>query len=88
VAEVEIYTGAFCGYCSRAKRLLDTKGVPYTEISVTFEVGRRAEMVERSGGRDTVPQVFIDGVHIGGSDDLARLEAHGRLDPLLNSDTG
>jgi glutaredoxin 3 len=79
---VEIYTGSFCGYCRRAKRVFERRSVPFTEINVTFDDARRAEMVERSGGRTTVPQVFIDGVHIGGSDDLIRYEAAGRLDGL------
>lgn len=84
MANVEIYTKAFCPYCTRAKRLLDDKGVAYDEFDITMGGPKRAEMVDRSGGRTTVPQVFIDGKHIGGSDDLATLDDEGGLDPLLN----
>ena len=85
MAKVEIYTSPFCPYCHRAKRLLDDKGVAYEEIDVMANPRRRPEMVERAGGRTTVPQVFIDGQHIGGSDDLAALDARGGLDPLLQA---
>ena len=83
MAKVEIYTKAFCPYCTRAMRLLDSKGVAPEEYDITMGGPRRAEMIERSGGRMTVPQVFIDGRHIGGSDDLAALDARDGLDPLL-----
>jgi glutaredoxin 3 len=83
MAKVEIYTKAFCPYCSRAMRLLAAKGVTPEEHDITLGGPRRAEMLERAGGRTTVPQVFIDGRHIGGSDDLAALDARGGLDPLL-----
>ena len=83
MAEVEIYTGPFCGFCYRAKRLLDSKGVVYDDIDVMRAPERRREMVARAGGRTTVPQIFIDGRHIGGADDLAALDAEGRLDRLL-----
>ncbi len=83
MAKVEIYTTMFCGYCARAKRLLDSKGVPYTEIGVDMDAEGRRRMTERAGGRTTVPQIFIDGAHIGGSDDLTALDRAGRLDPLL-----
>jgi len=82
-ARVEIYTTPWCGYCARAKALLARKGVAFEEIDVEFGGAKRAEMVERAGGRSTVPQIFIDGRHIGGSDDLHALEARGGLDPLL-----
>jgi glutaredoxin 3 len=81
--EIEIYTTPWCAYCSRAKRLLTDKGVTFTEIDLWQESGRRAEMVERAGGRSTVPQVFIDGRGVGGSDELAALDASGALDRLL-----
>ena len=81
--EVEIYSSMLCGFCYRAKKLLDMKGVDYREIDVMLHPRRRREMTERSGGRTSVPQIFIDGVHIGGSDDLVALEAQGKLDPLL-----
>jgi glutaredoxin 3 len=85
---VEIYTTPLCPYCWRAKQLLDRKGVAYAEIDLWREPGRRAEMVERSGGRTTVPQVFVDGRPIGGSDDLHALEAAGELDALLAAAPG
>jgi glutaredoxin 3 len=83
MARVEIYSTMFCGYCARAKALLEKKGVAYENIDVIEDASRRDEMVERAGGRTTVPQIFIDGVHIGGSDELAALERQGRLDAML-----
>ena len=83
MARVEIYSRAFCGYCSRAKQLLAAKGVDYEEIDITMGGPRRIEMIERAHGRMTVPQIFIDGRHVGGSDELFALERDGRLDPLL-----
>ena len=83
MATVEIYTKAFCPYCSRAMRLLADKGVELQEYDITFGGPQRAEMIQRAQGRTTVPQVFIDGRHIGGSDDLAALDRQGGLDPLL-----
>ncbi|MEJ7925962.1 glutaredoxin 3 [Sphingobium sp. AN641] len=83
MARVEIYTKAFCGYCARAKALLGAKGVAFEEYDITTGGPRRAEMLERSNGGMTVPQIFIDGRHIGGSDDMAALERRGALDPLL-----
>jgi glutaredoxin 3 len=83
MAEVEIYTSMFCGYCARAKRLLASKGVEFQEIDVMMHPKRRAEMMQRAGGRHTVPQIFIDGAHIGGSDELAALDRAGELDGLL-----
>lgn len=80
---VEIYTSPFCGYCHRAKALLSKKGVAYTEIDVLSTPGARQEMERRSGGGRTVPQVFIDGRAVGGSDRLAELDRMGELDPLL-----
>jgi glutaredoxin 3 len=79
---VEIYTTGLCGYCFRAKRLLDRKGVPYTEYDVTFDPKKRAEMRERAG-RDTVPQIFIDDRSIGGSDEIHALDEDGQLDDML-----
>jgi glutaredoxin 3 len=80
---VIVYSQPFCGYCSAAKRLLTAKGAAFTEIDVMSEAGRRGEMIERSGGRRTVPQIFIDGRHIGGYDDLSALDSTGELDRLL-----
>jgi glutaredoxin 3 len=82
VPQIEIYTSPFCGYCTRAKALLSRKGVAFQEIDA-LEDGRRKEMVTRAGGRRTVPQIFIDGHHIGGCDDLYALDAAGGLDPML-----
>lgn len=83
VPTVEIYTKAFCGYCFRAKRLLDSKGIEYQEHEVYFGGPERQEMIQRSGGRTTVPQIFIDGRHIGDCDELLSLERQGKLDELL-----
>jgi len=82
--QVEIYTKSWCGYCARAKRLLDDKGVEYTEYDVTSDLELENEMMERSG-RFSVPQIFIGGLGIGGSRELAQLEAMGKLDPLLEA---
>jgi len=81
--KVEIYTKMFCPYCVRAKRLLGEKGVDFEEYDITLGGPQRAEMIQRAHGRTTVPQVFIDGNHVGGSDDLAALERAGKLDPML-----
>lgn len=83
MAEVVIYTTPFCPYCARAKRLLDGKGVAYEEIDLYAQPARRREMVERAEGRTTVPQIFIDGVPYGGSDDIHALDREGKLDPIL-----
>jgi glutaredoxin 3 len=83
MARVEIYTKLFCGFCGAAKRLLDAKGIDYEEIDITMGGPRRAEMIQRANGRLTVPQIFIDGAHVGGCDDLHDLEKGGRLDPML-----
>ncbi len=83
--EVIIYSSPFCGYCAAAKRLLDGKGVEYTEIDVIFDPDKRREMIERSGRR-TVPQIFVGGTHVGGYDDLSALDSKGGLDPLLQPD--
>lgn len=80
---VEIYTTPYCGYCAMAKRLLDRKGVTYSEIDVSADPSLRAAMVQRANGRRTVPQIFIGATHVGGSDDLHALEHAGKLDPLL-----
>jgi glutaredoxin 3 len=82
-AKVEIYTQWGCPYCVRAKALLDAKGVAYDEIDVTMDRAKRQEMKERAPGASTVPQVFVDGQAVGGSDDLHALDAAGKLDALL-----
>ena len=80
---IEIYTTRWCGYCHAAKALLTRKGVTFTEINLSAEPGRRAEMMARANGRYTVPQIFIGETHVGGSDELHALERAGKLDPLL-----
>jgi glutaredoxin 3 len=85
MAKVEIYSSQFCGYCSRAKRLLSQKGVDYIDYDVMEDTSKRDEMIQRANGRMTVPQIFIDGKHIGGSDDLYALDGAGGLDPLLKA---
>lgn len=81
--KVEIYTKLYCGYCYRAKRLLDQKGVEFVEYDITLGGPKKAEMLERKPDAFTVPQIFIDGQAIGGSDDLSRLDREGKLDTLL-----
>ena len=83
MAKVEMYTTQWCGYCARARALLERKGVEFTEYDVEEQAGKREEARARSGGRTSVPQIFIDGKYIGGSDEMAALEAAGKLDPLL-----
>lgn len=85
MATVEIYTTPICGYCHRAKTLLSSKGVSFSEIDVMADPSRRAEMMERANGGRTVPQIFIDGTHVGGSDDLYALDRAGKLDALLGA---
>ncbi len=81
--KVEIYTKLTCGYCMRAKMLFEMKKVPFEEHAVDFGGAKRTEMMERSGGRMTVPQIFINGHHVGGCDELMWLEQQGKLDELL-----
>ena len=83
MARVEIYSTMFCPYCARAKSLLSRKGVTFENIDVMMEPAKRDEMAKRAGGRTTVPQIFIDGQHVGGSDELAALDRAGKLDPML-----
>jgi glutaredoxin 3 len=82
MAKVEMYTTPFCGYCARAKSLLEKKGAAYVEVDVMMDEKKRAEMRERAK-RSTVPQIFINGEYIGGSDELAALDQAGKLDALL-----
>ena len=81
--KVEIYTKMFCPYCTRAKKLLTDKGVAFEEHDITMGGPKREEMLARSNGGRTVPQIFIGETHVGGSDDLAAMERQGKLDPLL-----
>ena len=83
MAKVEMYTTQWCGYCARARALLQRKGVEFTEYDVEEEAGKREEARSRSGGRTSVPQIFIDGKYIGGSDEMSALEAAGKLDAML-----
>lgn len=82
---IEIYTTPWCGYCRAAKALLTRKGAAFNEIDVDDDPDRRQEMIERAGGRYTVPQIFIGATHVGGSDDLHALERAGKLDQLLTA---
>jgi glutaredoxin 3 len=83
-AQVELYAADWCPYCARARALLESKGVAFTEIDVEAVPGARSEMMTRGGG-DTVPQIFIGGRPVGGCDELHALDAAGRLDPLLKN---
>lgn len=83
MADVVLYTKPGCPYCSAALSLLKRKGVDYTDIVASNDPAKKAEMMQKSGGRSTFPQVFIDGKHVGGCDDLHALDARGGLDPLL-----
>jgi len=82
---IDIYTSPLCGYCHAAKRLLTAKGVTFNEIDVLVQPNRKAEMMQRSNGGRTVPQIFINDQHIGGCDDLYALDRQGKLDPLLQA---
>lgn len=83
MAPVTVYTKMFCPYCDRALALLAQKGVQVNEIKAGFDAAKKAEMIQRSGGRQTFPQIFIGEKHVGGCDDLHALDAKGGLDPLL-----
>ncbi len=82
-ARVEIYTTSFCGYCSRAKALLESKGVAFEEYKAGGNAEQKREMIQRSNGGYTFPQIFINDRHVGGSDEIHDLDRQGRLDPLL-----
>ena len=83
--QIEIYTRPLCGFCHAAVRLLKQKGVEYNETNIWTTDGAREEMIQRSNGGTTVPQIFIDGTHVGGCDDLYALEREGKLDPMLQA---
>jgi glutaredoxin 3 len=85
MAQIEIYSSPLCGFCHAAKRLLTEKAQSFTEIDVHRDPERRKEMMQRAQGRHTVPQIFIDGRHIGGCDELYALDRAGKLDPLLTA---
>ncbi len=80
---VEIYSSPLCGFCHAAKRLLKSKGIEFTEVNVLTSPGRKPEMIQRAGGRTSVPQIFIGDDHVGGCDDLFELERAGKLDQML-----
>jgi glutaredoxin 3 len=84
MVDVEIYTRMLCGYCMRAKALLSRKGVAFREFDASFDAEKRKEMIARTGGATTFPQIFIDGRHVGGCDELHALERKGELDRLLD----
>lgn len=83
MASVTIYTREYCGYCARAKALLASKGVDFEEKDATYSPDLRQEMIARANGGSTFPQIFINGRHVGGCDDLHALDRAGKLDPLL-----
>ena len=85
-AQIKMYTRRWCGYCTAAERLLDTKGVPYENIDVTGDHEKRQWLVDETGGRTTVPQIFINGKSIGGYDELKALDRRGDLDKMLRDD--
>ncbi len=84
MSKVEIYTASYCGYCFKAKDLLRNKNIEFTEYDVTTDQEGRANMTVRANGRTSVPQIFINDVHIGGCDELHKLEAEGKLDSILS----
>jgi glutaredoxin 3 len=83
VAKIEVYTKDYCPFCIRALALFDSKGVTYTNVDIQEQPNRRPEMIERANGQTTVPQIFIDGTHIGGCSDLLALESQNKLDALI-----
>jgi glutaredoxin 3 len=85
MAEIELYTTMYCPYCSRARALLQRKGAAFVDIDINEEPERRGEMIRRANGRTTVPQIFINGEHIGGCDELVALDRAGALDPKLET---
>ena len=85
MTDITIYTTELCGYCRRAKALLDEKGVAFKEIDVSYDPAERARMMQRAGGKRTVPQIFIGQTYVGGCDELYALNAKGGLDPLLGT---
>lgn len=86
MAKIEIYSSPLCGFCHAAKRLLGSKSTEFTEYNVLTNPGIKPEMIDRAGGARTVPQIFIDGKHVGGCDDLYALEREGKLDALLKGE--
>jgi len=85
MAHVTIYTRPFCGYCARALKMLNDKGADFTEVEAGMDPDKRREMMDRSGGRSTFPQIFVGERHIGGCDDMLALDREGKLDALLTA---
>lgn len=85
MTDITIYTRPYCPFCDRAMALLNQKGAAFHEIEAAFDPAKKAEMIDRSGGKATFPQIFIGGQHIGGCDDLLALDRAGKLDPLLQA---
>lgn len=85
VARIEIYSKTFCGFCVRARALLESKGVEFEEYVIDADRPKREEMIQRANGRTTVPQIFIDGRHVGGCSELVTLDRDGRLDSLIGA---
>jgi len=83
MSNVELYTKPTCGFCHMAKRLLKSKGITFNEVNISAQPDKRPEMIQRSNGGRTVPQIFINGTHVGGCDDLFALESNGKLDAML-----
>lgn len=83
--EITVYTKDYCPYCHAAKDLLRKKGAAFTEVDIQKHPERRAEMIQKAGGRSTVPQIFIGGTHVGGCDDIHALDSAGKLDPMLKA---
>ena len=81
---ITVYMGPMCSYCDAAKRLLNKKNIPYKEINIALEEGKMEEMLKKSNGMKTIPQIFIEDHHIGGYDELRALENKGQLDKLIN----
>ena len=81
---ITVYIGPMCSYCDAAKRLLNKKNIPYKEINIALEEGKMEEMLKKSNGMKTIPQIFIEDHHIGGYDELRALENKGELDKLIN----
>jgi glutaredoxin 3 len=85
---IQIYTANFCGYCTLAKKMLTKKKIPFVETNLTLEPTKRSEMIKRSNGRSSVPQIFISNMHVGGYDEISQLEKSGRLDAILRESKG
>ncbi len=88
MADIVVYTRKWCGFCTAAKHLLTEKGAAFEEIDATGDQAKRQEMIQRSGGRTSVPQIFVDGQHLGNCDEIYALESQGKLDTILTDQAG